>query len=155
LIKFLSNQIKNLTYCSWNNSSLFKIIFKTKHRKCFSCSSLSIREYGAIVSINNILNNLNTCKIVNIILSSILHNCIKFKFPCIELIIHSPLILFINSNLNFAGVWIYFQIIWWKLISWPCSDKNLNCLFMRHYELRKFTIILLKNIWIIYNLVLK
>ena len=101
LIKFLRNLVVDLLNSSRNDSSLLVIISQTKHCKCFTSSCLTVSHNGAIVTSDDIWDNLSSCQIIDIILSGVLKNFVESESPIIKLIINNSFIFLINFDIEF------------------------------------------------------
>jgi len=104
LVKFHTNFMIHLLYCSWNHASLFVIISQSKHRESFSRPSLPVTHNCSIVTRNNIGYDLSRSQVIDIILSGVEHNVVEFEFPIVELVIDGPFIFLVHVNIEFLQI---------------------------------------------------
>jgi hypothetical protein len=128
------NSLDDVFECPWNDTLLLIVLLHTLHGMCFPCSGLTIGEDGAVVALENTLND-GECGLLEdpFLLAAWFEGEIEaedsFLFPCVLSVMDSDLSA-VRNHINDGRIFM-FELPGRK---GPASNCYLHALTLSHFN---------------------
>ena len=129
LVEFVAGQGIELSDSARHNTTILKHCGAACHAVCLTSTSLAVAKHGAVVTLDDRLNNLGCTDFVSFILARIVQDLFKVKLPDISLIVDETkfLILILLKSDSARGL-VNLNVVACEVCRRSGTNHDLNCL---------------------------